>query len=247
MSGWGKFGVALYCSTTLAATAVVGFTLFIGATPSKINLFDKNLDARNWVFIAAAVSLAYITLSAFTMFCVLTTTKKSDLKCVSIDPVTDNLQQKSKTADDTNPLLQPNSSIKSTVSSQQLDDKSVTQDTKKAIGQMNQECHNIDIQHIPYDYLRSSYFNPMPSPQLQVDTPSSELVDNSYSNGETYTNLWPKLGYEMNSKLKEMKERDKLLKSNEPNKKITLEPFDKFTKRTDDYMRNGIRYNNFIT
>ncbi|WP_339045791.1 hypothetical protein [Candidatus Mesenet endosymbiont of Agriotes lineatus] len=101
MSGWRKFGVALYYSTTLAATAAIGFALFIGAAPSNINLFDKNRYVRNWIFIAAAVSLAYITLSALTMFCVLTSksAKKSDSKCVNTDPITDNLQQKCKIAE----------------------------------------------------------------------------------------------------------------------------------------------------
>ncbi|GHM58902.1 MAG: hypothetical protein sL5_09700 [Candidatus Mesenet longicola] len=174
MSGWRKFGVALYCSTTLAATVVVGFALFIGATPSKINLFDKNRDVRKWVFIAAAVSLAYITLSALTMFCILTTAKKSDLKCVGVntDSIIDNSQQKNKIADDSSPLLRSNSSIKPT-SSQQLDDKSVIQDTKKAINHVNE----VNISNSPIDCFRSNYFDYRPLPQSQIDAPSSELVD----------------------------------------------------------------------
>ncbi|XGA08599.1 MAG: hypothetical protein U0X86_000858 [Wolbachia endosymbiont of Xenopsylla cheopis] len=188
MSGWRKFGVALYCSTTLAATAVVGFALFIGATPSKINLFDKNRDIRNWVFIAAAVSLACIALSAFTMFCILTTAKKSDLKRVRIDPVTGNLQQKSKIADDSNSLLHSNSSIKPTVSSQQLDDKGSTWDTKKDTNQINNGCGNIDIRYNQTDSLPSDILNHIQLSQLQVDAPSSEFVDDSYKKSRQKTN-----------------------------------------------------------
>lgn len=178
MSGWGKFGVTLYCSTTLAATAAVGFALFIGATPSKINLFDNNRNVRNWVFIAAAVSLAYITLSAFTMFYVLTKTKKpiSDLTIS---------QKKNEIADGDNPslLLQhhTNQPIKSTIDSQKLECDGVNysnlQNTEKDVGQMNKEYNNVGV---PLDYLRSNYFDCMPSSQLQVDNSRTEFIGNMY-------------------------------------------------------------------
>lgn len=190
MSGWGKFGVVLYCSTTLAATVAVGFALFIGAAPSNINLFDKNRDVRNWLFIAAAASLVYITLSAFTMFCVLVSksTKKPNSKGVNTDSITDNLQQKSKAADVGNPLLQPCNTIitlpvKSAINSQQPTNReSISPKNIKKVDYINEE---VDVSCSSTDCFRSNYFNSKPSSQLHLNQETNNLtkMDERADNG----------------------------------------------------------------